>query len=101
MENILSRDQLIQEIVYFGDDTDCSIISNLIEKPEPIYSDEDSKSEHDSNSDMGVDQEFKNEKYDLKTREKIYVWKCFIKSQYTQILLKSTSRESCMVRMED
>ena len=26
---------------------------------EPIYSDEDSKSEHDSNSDMDVDQEFK------------------------------------------
>ena len=61
MENILSRDQLIEKIVYFGDDTDYKIISNLIESPEPIYSDEDSKSEHDSNSDMDVDQEFKNE----------------------------------------
>ena len=61
MENILIRDQLIEKIVYFGDDTDYKIISNLIESPEPIYSDEDSKSEHDSNSDMDVDQEFKNE----------------------------------------
>ena len=62
MENILSRDQLIQEIVYFGDDTDCNIISNLIESSEPIYSDEDSKLEHDSNLDMDldVDQELKN-----------------------------------------
>ena len=61
MENILSTDQLIEKIVYFGDDTDCKIISNLIESPEPIYSEEESKSEHDSNSDMDVDQEFKNE----------------------------------------
>ena len=61
MENILSRDQLIEKIVCFWDDTDCKIISNLIESQEPIYSDEDIKSEHDSNSDMDVDQEFKNE----------------------------------------
>ena len=26
MENILSRDQLIQEIVYFGDDTNYNLI---------------------------------------------------------------------------
>ena len=52
---------MIEKIVYFGDDTDYKIISILIESPEPIYSDEDSKSEHDSNSDMDVDQEFKNE----------------------------------------
>ena len=57
---------MIEKIVYFGDDTDCKIISSLIESPELIYSYEDSKSEHDSNSDMDVDQEFKK---DLKTRE--------------------------------
>ena len=42
MENILRRNQLIQEIVYFGDNIDCNIISYLIKNPEPIYSDEDS-----------------------------------------------------------
>ena len=86
MENILSRDQLIEKIVYFGDDTDYKIISNLIESPEPIYSDEDSKSEHDSNSDMDVDQEFKNEnkisKQEKKDRQ-IFVQRFHQSSKYS------------------
>ena len=102
MENILSRDQLIEKIVYFGDDTDYKIISNLIESPEPIYSDEDSKSEHDSNSDMDVDQEFKNENKISKQekKENKYLYKCFTKAQNIQILLKCTSRESCRGQKE-
>ena len=86
MENILIRDQLIEKIVYLGEDTDYKIISNLIESPEPIYSDEDSKSEHDSNSDMDVDQEFNNKnkisKQEKKDRQ-IFVQMFYQSSEYS------------------
>ena len=102
MENILSRDQLIEKIVYFGDDTDYKIISNLIESPEPIYSDEDSKLNMILTQTWMWTKNLKNENKISKQekKENKYLYKCFTKAQNIQILLKCTSRESCRGQKE-
>ena len=60
MEDIsFSRTELIEEVVFFGNETDYPIISNLIGSYEWTDSDKNSESDLDSGSDMDVDQEFK------------------------------------------
>ena len=102
MENILSRDQLIEKIVYFGDDTDYKIILNLIETLNQ------STQTRTVNLNMILTQTWmwtKNSKTKIRSqnkRRKIdkYLYKCFIKAQNIQILLKCTSRESCCGQKE-
>ena len=50
--------------------TDHPIISNLIGSPEWIYSDKNNESDHESGSDMQVDQEFKKVENFSKQEEK-------------------------------